>query len=203
MKTFTLLFQLAAVLLLLLAPSFTSAHVPMAIAEDAELEEREEGLTWADVDIDIDETGIEDLHVIEFNTTSRKVLAKEEVEELIRQGVSFVDVTQHEDLRATAAPATPRIPSSPSRQSLVNSFLPQLSTRNIEATISRLSSYYTRYYTTSSGESAARYLYERFRAYARAHSEGRAEVELFRHSWRQPSVIARIRGSGNFSFLCL
>jgi len=58
----------------------------------------------------------------------------------------------------------------------------------------KLSSYHTRYYTTTTGKQAAEWIYSEFLA----HKAGRSDitVKYFTHSWVQPSVIARIQGSG-------
>jgi len=58
----------------------------------------------------------------------------------------------------------------------------------------KLSSYHTRYYNTEHGKHAAEWIRDTFKA----NSAGRSDVtvELFPHSWAQPSVVARILGNG-------
>lgn len=58
----------------------------------------------------------------------------------------------------------------------------------------KLSSYFTRYYTTATGKESAEWIYSQFNSL-----KGNREditVTQFKHSWGQPSIIARIQGAG-------
>jgi len=64
---------------------------------------------------------------------------------------------------------------------------------NILATISWMSSFKNRYYTTDTGVASAKGLRDRWAALAANRSD--TTVELFTHTWKQPSVILTIKGS--------
>lgn len=64
---------------------------------------------------------------------------------------------------------------------------------NVQATIQQLSSYSTRYYTSTTGVQAAQWLKEHWEGYAAGRSDVR--VFLWPHTWAQPSVVARIQGT--------
>jgi len=57
-----------------------------------------------------------------------------------------------------------------------------------------LSAFFTRYYTTQTGRDAAVYLHKKYKELGKDNPN--VEVEFFNHTWLQPSVIARIKGSG-------
>ena len=76
----------------------------------------------------------------------------------------------------------------------VNALLPQLNQTSLLGVIQQLSSYPTRYYTSTTGVQAANWLRDQWTTWA----AGRADVSvsLFTHpTWAQPSVIATITGT--------
>ncbi|HZI16684.1 MAG TPA: M20/M25/M40 family metallo-hydrolase [Myxococcus sp.] len=76
----------------------------------------------------------------------------------------------------------------------VNTLMSSLLETNVRGTITSLSSYSTRYYTSQGGVDAANWLRSRWASYAGTRTD--VTVELFRHaSWAQPSVIFTIRGT--------
>jgi len=145
-----------------------------------------------------------DLRLIEFNETDRvwmpywKVVAMAEECGFGRKG-GFMDVT---DISLNANNLSPKVrakiaapfPPGPSHQSIVNGFLPILSKTKLREYNDKLASYFTRYYTTTTGKQAAEWIYSEFLA----QKGGRTDitVKYFTHSWLQPSVIARIQRSG-------
>jgi len=54
----------------------------------------------------------------------------------------------------------------------------------------------TRYYTSQTGRDAAQDISNTFMQYKNQHNRQDIKVDFFQHSWIQPSVIARIEGSG-------
>jgi len=79
---------------------------------------------------------------------------------------------------------------------VVNSAISRISTARTQEFVTSFSSYYNRYYTTDNGENAATSIFTQVNEYvAFSGYEGEARAELFQHSWKQPSVIARIQGS--------
>jgi leucyl aminopeptidase len=77
----------------------------------------------------------------------------------------------------------------------VNALMGSVLESNVRSTITSLSSYSTRYYTSQGGVDAANWLLSKWKSYVPA-SRTDVTVELFRHaSWAQPSVILTIRGT--------
>lgn len=68
---------------------------------------------------------------------------------------------------------------------------------NIRQTIEHLSSFTNRYYTTNSGLEAAKWIKSEFERYIQESQRKDASVEFFSHSFKQPSVIAKIQGTSN------
>ncbi|WP_163998618.1 M20/M25/M40 family metallo-hydrolase [Pyxidicoccus caerfyrddinensis] len=77
----------------------------------------------------------------------------------------------------------------------VNALMGSVLETNVRGTITSLSGYSTRYYTSQGGVDAANWLLAKWKSYVPA-SRTDVTVELFRHaSWAQPSVILTIRGT--------
>jgi len=119
----------------------------------------------------------------------------EQVEKIASQlqEIHFMDITDfpHLDHPNTIYPT---IPPAPTHQEIVNPLLQLVSEFNIQSIIARLSAYTTRYYTSNTGVQAANYLAAEYRGYS-SHRDD-VQVSLFPHTWAQPSVVARILGSG-------
>jgi leucyl aminopeptidase len=79
----------------------------------------------------------------------------------------------------------------------VNSLLNQLSSSNLTSTVNTLSNYNNRYYTSSTGTESATWLKNHWATIGSGRSD--INVELYNHSWQQPSVIATITGTSNSS----
>jgi len=107
---------------------------------------------------------------------------------------NFMDITDFPRLGEHPNQIFPTIPSQPTHQAIVNPLIAKLSQTQLTANIQRLSSYTTRYYTSNTGLQAVQYLEQQYTTYAQG--RGDIEVELFEHSWLQPSIIARILGTG-------
>jgi len=138
-----------------------------------------------------------ELRLLEFNETYRQWVTQEEVEKMSRQAGkinNFMDITDCPRLGEKPNQIFPAIPSQPTHQSVVLPLIAQLSATQLRAHIQRLSSYTTRYYTSNTGLQAVQYLERQYNSYA--NGRGDIEVELFQHSWLQPSIIARILGTG-------
>jgi len=110
------------------------------------------------------------------------------------RGKSFMGMRDNPDLSSYSLRANPVIPTNPIHQAVVNALITKLSEINVRNTVVELSRYTTRYYTSETGVTSAKWLADLYRAY----SDGRTDitVELFTHTWAQPSIIARIEGSG-------
>ena len=83
---------------------------------------------------------------------------------------------------------------SPTEIDTVNKLLPELSAKNINDTIRKLSSFDDRYYNHPTGKASAEWLASEYKRL----SAGRKDVTVsfFQHNWMQPSIIARIEGKG-------
>ncbi|HEY8210195.1 MAG TPA: M20/M25/M40 family metallo-hydrolase [Myxococcaceae bacterium] len=76
---------------------------------------------------------------------------------------------------------------------VVNSLIGQMTAANIEDTITNMAAFNNRYYTAQTGVDAANWLRSRWQGYAAGRSD--ITVDLFAHSWAQPSVIMTILGT--------
>jgi leucyl aminopeptidase len=76
----------------------------------------------------------------------------------------------------------------------LDSSLALLDASRVSDTVKQLSSNRNRYYRSSYGVQAANWIADQFREVARNRND--VKVELFSHSWEQPSVIATIAGQG-------
>jgi len=136
----------------------------------------------------------EELRLIAFNETYRVWLPESEVKKLSECGTEthFMDITDYPDEYPTKIVLA--LPTEPTHQEIVNPLLTFLNVDRMWQTITTLSSYTTRYYTSSSGQASANWLVETYQSIASAHPDY-ASAARFAHSWVQPSVIARIEGS--------
>jgi leucyl aminopeptidase len=109
----------------------------------------------------------------------------------------FIDVTDHPDLSPfglSASVTLPGYPVQPTHQKEVEPLFSSINKVKMTEYNDALSNHFTRYYTTETGKQAAEWIKGTF-------EKGKAinpsiQVELFAHSWKQPSVIARIPGTG-------
>jgi len=107
----------------------------------------------------------------------------------------FIDVTDHDDPPMPQRPVT--IPVQPRYQAIVNPLLPRIQINNIWQTITTLSSYRTRFYSTQTGRDAVTWLEAQYKSIGGSRVGNDIEVTLYEHSWLQPSLIVRIRGTKN------
>jgi len=105
-----------------------------------------------------------------------------------------MDVTEYPKPSVAPKQAKFAIPNQPQYKPYVDTLLPALSTNQLIDTITQLSNFNTRYYTSTTGVSAATWIFDAFTKFA----GGRPgiTIERFTHSWAQPSIIARISGQG-------
>jgi len=117
-----------------------------------------------------------------------------QIELLYAKNIKFFDFTYSQTLpefpNITLAP----IPTTPVHQTYVRSLLPNLSAAQMRTTVTDLSNFFTRYYTSQTGEEAATYIFNRYRSYAGSRTD--ITVMRYTHSWRQPSIVATILGNG-------
>lgn len=112
----------------------------------------------------------------------------------------FITSETREEALASLEPAPSVAPQSLVTYTLdnattVNALLGSVTEANVRSTITSLSSYTTRYYTSQTGVDAANWLLSKWKSFVPA-TRTDVTVELFRHaSWAQPSVILTIRGT--------
>jgi leucyl aminopeptidase len=75
----------------------------------------------------------------------------------------------------------------------VSTLLNTISPTNFDVTVSTLASYNNRYYTQQTGVDSANWIKNNWQNIGQSRSD--ISVELFNHSWAQPSVIATIAGA--------
>jgi len=106
---------------------------------------------------------------------------------------NFMDITDHQEDPSPKQFNVGPIPTKISHQQEVEELIQELESSNLAETITSLSSLYNRYYNSDDGEQAAAFLFQQFVEFSAARSD--ITVQYFPHSWKMPSVIARIQGA--------
>ncbi|KAI8805697.1 putative leucine aminopeptidase 1 [Cladochytrium replicatum] len=147
------------------------------------------------------------LHLIELAGNQRVWMTEDQVlTELIQKHVRFFDLTDQplaivaQSQRLADQPlAATAIPTELAQQSFVNNLIPNISKANLNSTLTTLSSFFNRYYTSTYGVQSAQWLFDQASAIANS-TAGQtvgASVTKFAHTWAQFSVIATIPGSSD------
>eukprot|EP00002_Diphylleia_rotans_P028873 TRINITY_DN583_c0_g1_i1.p1 TRINITY_DN583_c0_g1~~TRINITY_DN583_c0_g1_i1.p1 ORF type:complete len:369 (-),score=91.36 TRINITY_DN583_c0_g1_i1:34-1140(-) len=108
-------------------------------------------------------------------------------------GLGFMDVTDSLDVKPNGL-TVDAVPTQPTKQAVVNPLLAKVSATNLKNTVTKLSSYYNRYYTTTTGAESANWLFNEFNNIAINSRRSDVSVAQFKHSYVQSSVIATIKG---------
>ncbi|PVV02122.1 hypothetical protein BB560_003436 [Smittium megazygosporum] len=126
-------------------------------------------------------------------------LSQKEINSLRRMGIKFMDVTdfaEHVSVSSTK-PFEP-FPKDLNREKYVKALIPKLSTNFTSATLTKFTSFTTRYFNSVFGKDAALWLKDQIASLiALAPEKDVISVRTFDHSFQQPSVIARFEGSGD------
>jgi leucyl aminopeptidase len=117
-------------------------------------------------------------------------------EQLIADGIKFIDVTDHLDLDLKAQATREKnaaiaLPSKPKRSAEIKPLLGKLDTKAMEAFLTELTSFHNRYYRSETGVASSDWLKSKVSELADK-SGLNVTVEHFGHSWPQSSLIARI-----------
>ncbi|KAL7939323.1 hypothetical protein V8C35DRAFT_286322 [Trichoderma chlorosporum] len=113
---------------------------------------------------------------------------------LKREGKKFTDITDHEafykeQVHALAGEA--HLPKF-SHQRLVKSLLPRVSTEKMHHVLEHMTSYYTRYFGSVTGEESSQWLHNHVAEIIKnAPFHTHISLEVFTHSFPQSSIIAR------------
>jgi len=105
-----------------------------------------------------------------------------------------MDVTEHQNLKKASSTANPPLPTRPTHQAEVDTLINLLSLNEYRTNLVHFTSYSTRYYTSATSLQSAQWLESKYKSYSANRPD--ISVRLYPHSWLQPSVIARIEGSG-------
>jgi len=133
--------------------------------------------------------------LIEFGPKQRKWMDQEDVNQLSQPGKinGFIDVTDSPVI-ATSAPDLDRpYPDGPEHQDVVDALLPKLKIPEVTTSITALSTFFNRFYTTQTGKDAAQWIFNKYKEYAG--DKDYIEVNFFQNTFLQPSVITRITGT--------
>jgi len=129
-------------------------------------------------------------------------MSQKEVESLTdlkTQGkeVNFMDITDTIDLEKGLLPKLSPIITELREEKYVKSLFTKISEANLNQTVISLSNFFNRFYTSTTGEESARWLYGEYQKVIQSVPIPRRNllsVQLFTHPFRQPSIIASIKG---------
>ncbi|PPQ77340.1 hypothetical protein CVT25_010922 [Psilocybe cyanescens] len=123
--------------------------------------------------------------------------------QLKSEGIKFFDITDAQDLGASAALGLRPKPSfpTPNATEIVKPILKTLSVSGPEENLKHFSSYRTRYYRSDTGKQSQKWLLSKIAEITNKYaSESLREIitaKEFPHSWGQNSIILRIEGSSS------
>jgi leucyl aminopeptidase len=142
--------------------------------------------------------------LIKFSESDNGIwMTQSEIEKLSNiktkgQELNFMDITETQHLQDGEVPAVSPIVSELRMQKDVHAAIAQVSEANMNATINKLSQYFNRFYTTDTAVQAAHWLRDQYTdiisKIANADRRRRFSVELFAHTFKQPSVIVKMTG---------
>jgi len=130
--------------------------------------------------------------LIAFNESYSVWMSAEDALRLESNSENFMDITDFQNPVIRNFKVDP-MPTKLTRQALVNELNEYLEIDNLKATITRMSSFFTRYYNSQNGKDSSAWVLQQFKDYSAARDD--IHIEPFAHTFMQPSVIARIEGS--------
>lgn len=130
--------------------------------------------------------------ILEFSDGSRVPVTDDGVLELLRNGVHFMDVTNHLDTPLTVNSVV-QYPKKPQFQYVLDELLGNLSRSNLETSLEEFSSFYTRYARSGYGYESSEWLFGRIFNASSLRPE--ITVKRFHHEFPQNSIIATIPGT--------
>eukprot|EP00736_Rhodelphis_marinus_P002889 Rmarinus@m.5793 len=136
------------------------------------------------------------MRVIETGPGKIQYMTEDQVVGLIQKGVGFVDITNHSNLQPEGNIHNRSkfvYPEVGAQDELVREALKDLSLDRMVDTVSHLSSYYNRYFSSDTAVESAKWLRDQYASIAGDRKD--ISVSLYDHDWPQPSVVARIEGS--------
>ncbi|KAI9333924.1 hypothetical protein DFJ73DRAFT_663618 [Zopfochytrium polystomum] len=150
--------------------------------------------------VDHDEMIARGLRRIATSETEEWWLDDDQILELVRHNIRFMDVTD-QDIEPAAGSngfVAAAQPTAPAFQSIVKPLAANVSIPTMTSWLTEYSTTFTtRYYKTASGAKASDWITDKAKAVASgAKSTVAVTVKQFAHSWGQPSIIARIEAVG-------
>ncbi|KAF3930777.1 hypothetical protein ABW20_dc0102847 [Dactylellina cionopaga] len=132
-----------------------------------------------------------EVRLIELGPGVTRRVTEQEKWELKKAGVKFIDITDHEDAYTVASPKKVyKYPSKPQHEDIIKPLLAKLQPSNMEKNLEKFTSFYTRYYRSSSGADSSRWLLANVNDTASANPL--VSVAPFPHKWGQNSIIAHV-----------
>ncbi|KXN68647.1 Zn-dependent exopeptidase [Conidiobolus coronatus NRRL 28638] len=123
-------------------------------------------------------------------------IGEKEFLKLILDGTHFIDKT--DDLPESRSSAKIvdnfNVPTQIKYKAQTQSAQSKLDPTRAKSFLTKLSNFHTRYYSTQTGLQAAQYIRDHAKSIL-ANYNGVSTVEEFKHSWLQPSIIARVAGT--------
>ena len=146
-------------------------------------------------------TGADGKRLIDFGNGTKRWMTSEQVDVMAsepgRLG-GFIDITTRSNYTYSQYESKRNLkmsyPEPGMHEGFVNDIISQMKTTDITTTISKLGSFYTRYYTSQYGVDAVATMAQMYKQAGTGRSDIR--VQEYLHSWAQPSLIATIEGSG-------
>ncbi|RUS21925.1 hypothetical protein BC937DRAFT_91044 [Endogone sp. FLAS-F59071] len=147
---------------------------------------------------------LDGLRLIQYsNDAPAKWMTEQQIEELLRLGIKYMDITDYEELGSNIGASEslgkwkPYIPSTPAFQDEVEPFIGNLTTDLMELNLKAFTSFKTRYYKSSTGVDSAKWLHKQVADTIASADLGEVDVSVrkFVHKWDQFSIIARFEGT--------
>lgn len=144
-----------------------------------------------------DEEGLfQPLRTIALSTGHEMEASFDEILELKRMGINFFDLTNRDEIRNIAQwYKYPVYPESVSQTKRFNESVGLLSKERLEETLTRFTSFYTRYSRSDTGVASGQWLLDQINELVGERND--IFIKLVDHEWKQKSIIVSIKGSLN------
>ncbi|KEY64543.1 hypothetical protein S7711_03609 [Stachybotrys chartarum IBT 7711] len=147
-------------------------------------------------------TDAEPLYTLEFADGTTRQVTDDERWALKRAHIRFFDITEEPET-VTFAPfsvnsddvSIQAFPTSLTQISAVNTLISRYNIANVRTNLQRFSSFYNRYYRSTTGVESATWLFNQVSAVIAASGSTRATVRRVTHSFSQFSIVATIQGT--------
>src|SRR5690554_5745090 len=110
-----------------------------------------------------------------------------------------MDITDHRELShplSVLRTAAPSYPETPRHENFVRQCNEEVTETAIRESVEWLSSYHTRHHNTEDGERAVQDLASKYKTAAGSRLGQDVTVKLVPHTWRQPSLVVTVSGTG-------